>query len=190
MVNNTAGTQVTAEDLLVPPQQIDETLARLDAGNPSHRAVVLGAIEQLIARYILPATDLPPSPNRFFVFDLDAVAGTEIPGLVRRLFDERMPGLSKPSDDELKAALDYIDVETENEAHRDRIHLCWSANKAATTLGTLFNFLRAPLRDASRGLRSAMPQERQRLARLLNVRLPEQIEYDIESLMKLLEGHE
>ncbi len=192
MGNYTTDTAADASSLLVSYREINDRLAQFDASNPAHRRAVLDAVEQLIENYILPAMDLPSSRNRFDIIDLDAVAGTEIPGLVRRLFDERMPAdLRKPNDEELKEALDYIDVPTESAEHRDRFYRAWAANMAESALGTLLNFLRQPLQKAPSGLAAVAQQERQRLSKLLQHQLPDSIEYDITSLierMKLIDS--
>ncbi|MEA2173777.1 MAG: hypothetical protein QOD00_1369 [Blastocatellia bacterium] len=181
-------TEVTAASLQVGPREIDQWLSRLDETNPAHRAIALDALEGLIKEYILPAMDLPLSPTRFDVFDLDAVAGEHVPGLVQNLFDQRMNGLHKPVDEQLKEALDYIEVKTTSSEQREKFFLCWAGNKASLSIRTLLNFLRKPLlRDVPPQLKAAAPEEQRRLTSLLKYRLPEEITYQLSTTIERLE---
>lgn len=171
--------ELTPASLKVGPQQADRELAQLDSTDPSHRAVAIAALEALIRDYILPAMDLPLAQTRFDTFDLNAVAGENVPGLVRSLFDEEMPdGLAQPDDGQLKKALDYIGLEALDEDGRKRFLRCWTANRASRTVHALLNFLRKPLYgDVPPQLKQAARAEAARLDALLEHDLPEEIGY-------------
>lgn len=149
-----------------------EELSRLDAQNPEHRRTVLMAIERLIIDRVLAATDCPPSRDRFDVFDLEAVAGVEISGLVLNFFVNRMVGLDKPDEQELKEAAEYIGVRLADSAQLDRFHRCWAANQAAYGVLVLRYFLSDPLPSAPKELYAAFGDERRRIEALRALGLP------------------
>jgi hypothetical protein len=181
-------TEVTAASSQAGPREIEQWLSHLDGTNPAHRAVALDVLEGLIKDYIIPAMDLPLSQTGFDVFDLDAVAGEHVPGLVQNLFDQRMNGLHKPADEQLKEALDYIEVKTTSSEQRERFFLCWTGNKASLSIRTLLNFLRKPLLgDGQPQLKAAAHEEQRRLAALLDDPLPEEVSYQITMTLKRLE---
>lgn len=169
--------------LISIPQFVEPELAKLDAKNVAHRAVVLDAVETLIADYIIPAMDLAEVSQESVFFDLETVAECEVSGLVRSgFFDPQFRDLKKPSDDVLKDALESIDIETSTPEQRDNFFRCWAADMASLSAGAMLAFLR---KTAEQSTDTAV-KEANRLEKLLKNPLTSSLEYQISTLVDLL----
>lgn len=178
--------KVEADSLIIPFKQLDAFLNKLDATNSADRQIVLTAIEQLVEQYILPAEDCPASNNGLELYNLDEAAGEEVSGLVLGLFESKMPGLGKPTGEELQSALEYIGVEMSDAAQRDKFYRCWAANVADGTIGGLVNFLKQPLLTrATANIQT--DEEAAVIHRLLDNGLPEKLDYTLRSFVERLE---
>jgi hypothetical protein len=137
---------VTLDSLMAKCRTADEGLAKLDATNREHRAFVISAIEKLVKDFILPAGDLPKVNSRFEIFDVDAAVGEKIGTSFMGVIEERIPPyLNMPTDEVIKAALDFIQVKDRGPEQRERFHRAWAANSAHVTIGTMAKFLKDPI---------------------------------------------
>ncbi len=186
-----AAPAANAANLIVFFGDLEAELAKLDAIDAAHRDAALGAVETLIVDYILPAADCPFSDDRFSLFDLEAVAGTEIPGLVLSVFQQQMPGLQKPIDERLEQTLDFLGIATTDSAQRLKFWRCWAANNANNTISGLLNFLDAPFLSRSKTVSAPLTEEAfaleiNRLDQLLQHKLPGDVRYKLLSTANFL----
>ncbi|MFO0588129.1 MAG: hypothetical protein U0441_11345 [Polyangiaceae bacterium] len=158
----------------------DAVLAALDRQNPEHRSTVISAIEILVVDRVLAALDCPPSKNRFDVFDLDAIAGVEVAGLVLGLFARRLDGLRRPDGERLRKAIEYIGIKIRDDAGRDKFYRAWAANEAACRVDSMLDFLTFGIAPMNEDVRRAVPEERARLAALREKGLPEDVAVALE----------
>lgn len=180
--------RIDANSLIVSSDPLDKRLAQMDSTNSDDRMVALQAIEAFIERFIKPAMkSCPPSQTRFGLFDLDAVAKTEVHGLVLNFFDERMNELNRPNDAVLKEALDYIEIDIPIAGDRANFHACWAGNKAFLSIYGLINFLKKPLIEPIVPKIESLSLEQMRVKRLLESELPDKLEYIINSLLEWIE---
>ena len=187
--------EVSVDSLIVPTPDLDDELAKLDKLNPEHRSVVLQAIERFIYDYVLKASDCPPSRSEFFLYDEEEVLGHETEGLTMNLFGRQMPGLKKPSDEQLNAAMERYGLgsEADGPQQRDKFYRCWAANHASATLLGLLNFLEFSLPNPPRAkldaLRAELMHEQQQLQQMLEHKLPGEVEYVLRSAAEFLGRH-
>jgi len=110
-------------------------------------------------------------------FNLDAVAGCEVPGLVLGLFfDSRFPDLQEPQDDVLKQVLDTMEIDLPDATGRDAFFRCWAAQTATMSSTSLLSFLQQ--KDASLPADAVIAEVNQ-LETLLDTPLPDGLKFSI-----------
>ena len=112
-------------------------MTSLDAAD---RRGALDAIEDLVDRYITPAAGLLTAGEDpdFPYYDLDAVAGAELQGLVLGLLAEDFPDLQvPPADEEIVKALNEYGIELPDAEHRTAFFRAWMARRASIQVGSL-----------------------------------------------------
>lgn len=176
------------EDLINTSEAVDEKLGLMRSVDVQHRQLALDAIEVLIDRFIFPAmVDCQESTDRFHTFDIEEITQTEFRGLVRGIFEERlkelMNGLEKPGDDVLTETLEYVDIPIEDFNERERFFKCWAAEEADSSIHSLINFLKEPLIKPDAPRIESLPAEQTRVEKLLGQKLPDKLEYRLESLL-------
>ncbi len=172
--------------LVATSETLEMRLSQLAADSQS-RETVIGAIEKLIEKYILPAmVDCPLSSAPLDTFDLDAVAGTKVRGLVLGLFEEKMHELEKPSDETLKQALNYIEVPISDAAQRNRFYRCWAAEQANSSILKLIQFLQTSLTGINPAKIESARSEQIRVENILKNKLPDGLEFALESFRERL----
>ncbi|KAI9016872.1 hypothetical protein DFJ74DRAFT_770442 [Hyaloraphidium curvatum] len=168
-------------------------LAGFDPGNAVDRQTVFDALDQLVERYLAPAADCRQAGDRFGLFDLGAAAGTELSGLLAGLFEGQLPPFpAEPSDEQLRAALAFVDIAVPDASQRAMVQKCRAANHAALAAIRLVGFLKAPLLSppGSPALpRSLMMAEREQLATMRSEFLPEPVGENLRWLDQLLSRH-
>jgi hypothetical protein len=104
------------------------------------RRSALDAIEDLVDRYITPAAGLLSAGEDpdYRYYDLDAVAGAEMPGLLLGLLTDDFPDLqAPPTDDAIATALGSYGVELPDAEHRTAFFRAWMAQRASAEIGRL-----------------------------------------------------
>ena len=141
--------QEMIEELVANPAGVDALLDRLDRTDPRQRAEVLESAGRLLDNFVVPAADLlmvAPDGTRYY--DLDALSGQEIPGLVLGLLGRALPELDGAADDaQAQEALAQVDLEIPDAHRRERFLRAWAASRAARLVQRLLSFLDDNLDD-------------------------------------------
>lgn len=173
-----------ADSLIDTGDTIDERLMQMDVTDPQDRSIALGAIQHLVEKFIQPAmVDCPLSSSAFDTFDIEAITKTEFRGLVRNLFNQRMNGLEKPSDEKLKALLEEFDMPLSDVKQRDQFYRCWAAERANASINSLISFLKKPLTEPITPHIDNSADEVTFIEKLLRNTLPGDLRYSLESLI-------
>ena len=181
--------KVRVDALIARSNTAKKALASMNSIDAQDRNTTLSAVEALVVQYIMPAmVDCPLSSASLDVFDLEAVAGTEVRGLILGLFEDRMNELKTPSDETLNEALAYIEVPIANQTERNRFYRCWAAEQATITVLGLLNFLKEPLIKPL-SLQHDFAGEQTRLGKLLENDLPGELQISINSLVDQLKSN-
>lgn len=186
--------EITIDSLVVlNPESLDEKLARMNPTESDDRRVAIEAIKSLIDLFVKSAMKkCPPSRTRFGLFDLNAVAKTEIHGLVLGLFEQRInelnpTGRTAPNDTKLKELFDYLEISSLNADERANFYTCWAGDAAFLSIYSLVNFLEKPLIKQVTPNIEGLMDERIQIRKLLETKLPDKLNYILTSLLEQLE---
>lgn len=166
------------------PQPV-EKFAQLDPIRPADRRAALDAMESVVDEFVAPAADLlsasDTDPEHQW-FDLDRIAGTEVPGLVLGLLADDFPELEPPPPDELLAArLDDRGLEIATPERRADFFRAWTAQRAASLVRSLLRVVAEPLPDGDPHERA---WERDRLRALGDAPLPSFERYALDAALR------
>jgi hypothetical protein len=124
------------------PDEADLTLAGLDAGDERTRREVLDAMRRLAINFIQPARELLSHDAGHASYDLTAIAGGAVSGLVLGLLAAEYRALQvPPAAPSLATSFDSLGVEMEGEERQARFFQAWMAQRTAHVVRRLVAFL-------------------------------------------------
>lgn len=161
-------------NLITTKRNLGKQLSHLDVKIVEVRSVIISAIEELVQNYVVPAMRIGSlNSDSIYTFNLDEIAETEIHNLMLSLFESKMSGLDKPSDDALNEALISIGVRNLSEEKRNDFYTVWAGEKAIESISFLAKFLsneQNMVQDSSR-----LKSQEEQIIKLLQMRLPESV---------------
>lgn len=132
-MKNPAPDDLTSQLVALQPDAVGDALEAVDGSEPATAAAVLAAAAVIAQEYVLPAEpSLIRSDNGWSHFDLDVVAGYEVPGLIGGILKTRFPNLTKAPPAEILAQdLEAAGFDIDDPERRRQFFAAWMAQRAS-----------------------------------------------------------
>ena len=132
------------DELIENPANNKALIKQLNPEVIDDRTQVLDSIQELVERFVLPATDLlvHTGESSSQEFNLQQAAQSDFPDLILGVLERNFPALQPPPPDSILASnLDEYGFEIRDASHREAFFRAWMAQRALYVVRRLLNMV-------------------------------------------------